>query len=91
MSQLFASDGQSIGASTSASVLPMNIHSEWIYFRINLFDLLAVQGTLRSLLQHYSSWDKEMIDQLGHGGHLCFSLDFWPDVISLDYGHAYLF
>ena len=27
MSQLFASDGQSIGASPSASVLPMNIHS----------------------------------------------------------------
>ena len=47
---------QSIGASTSASVLPMNIHSEWIYFRINLFDLLAVHGTLKSLLQHHSSW-----------------------------------
>ena len=48
-SQLFASHGQSIGASASASVLPMNIH--WlISFRIVWFDLLEVQGTLKSLL-----------------------------------------
>ena len=39
-----------IAASASASVLPMNIS-----FRINLFDLFAVQGTLKSLLQHHSS------------------------------------
>ena len=53
MSQLFASGGQSIGASVSASVLPMNIH--WlIFFRIVWFDL-AVQGTPKSLLQHHSS------------------------------------
>ena len=45
MSQLFTSGGQSIGA--SASVLSMNSH-DW-------FDLLAVQGTLKSLLQHHSS------------------------------------
>ena len=53
MSQLFTSGGQYIGASTSASVLPMNILL--ISFRINCLDLLAVQGTLRSLLQHHSS------------------------------------
>ena len=53
MSQLFASGGQSIGASVSASVLPVNIHS-LISFRIDRFDL-AVQGTLRSLLQYHSS------------------------------------
>ena len=47
MSQLFASGGQSIGASASASVLPMNI-PDW-------FDLFAVQGTLKSLLQHHNS------------------------------------
>ena len=46
-------NGQSIGASASASVLP--ICSGLISFRINWFDLLAVQGTLRSLLQHHSS------------------------------------
>ena len=51
MSWLFASGGQSIGASTS--VLPMNI--QLISFRIDLFDLLAVQGTLASLFQHHSS------------------------------------
>ena len=48
MSQLFKSGGQSIG--TSALVLLMNIHS-----RTDWFDLLAVQGTLKSLLQHHSS------------------------------------
>jgi len=51
MSRLFASDGQSIGVSASASVLPMNI--QVISFRIYWFDLLAVQGT-KSVLQHHS-------------------------------------
>ena len=55
MSHFFPSDGQSIGASTSASVLPMDIHSGLISFRIDWFDLLAVQGTLKSILQHHSS------------------------------------
>ena len=54
MSWLFASGGQSIGVSASASVLP-NEYSELISFRIDWFDLLAVQGTLKSLLQHHSS------------------------------------
>ena len=53
MSQFFASGGQSIGVSASTSVLPMN--SGLIFFRIDWFDLLAVQGTFKSLLQHYSS------------------------------------
>ena len=30
-------------------------YSEFISFRIDWFDLLAVQGTLKSLLQHHSS------------------------------------
>ena len=47
MSQLFASGGQTIGVSASASVLPMTM--------IDWFDLFAVQGTLKSLLQHHSS------------------------------------
>ena len=54
MSQLFASGGQSIGVSASASVLPMNTQ-ELISFRMDWLDLLAVQGTLNSLLQHHSS------------------------------------
>ena len=52
MNQLFASGGQSIGA--SASVLPKNIQG-LISFRIDWFDLPAVQGTLKSLLQHHNS------------------------------------
>ena len=56
MSQFFESGGQSIGASASASVPPMNIqYSGLISFRFVWFDLLAVQGTLKSLLQHHSS------------------------------------
>ena len=55
MSQFFASGGQSIGASASASVLPMNEYSGLISFRMDWLDLLAVQGTLTSLLQHHSS------------------------------------
>ena len=54
MSQLFASGGQSIGISASASVLPMNI-LDWFPLGWNGWDLLAVQGTLKSLLQHHSS------------------------------------
>ena len=52
ISQLFASGGQSIGASTSATV-PSNEYSGLISFRIDWFDL-AVQGTLKSLLRHHS-------------------------------------
>ena len=67
MSQLFPSGGQIIGA--SASGLPVNIR-DWFFFfsflfflsfflfffffRIDWLDLLAVQGTLNSLLQHHS-------------------------------------
>ena len=53
MSQFFTSGGQSIGVSASAAVLPMNLGL--ISFRIDWLDLLAVQGTLKSLLQHHSS------------------------------------
>ena len=44
---------QSIRTSALASILPMNI-SGLISFRMDRFDLLAVQGTLKSLLQHHS-------------------------------------
>ena len=52
MSHFFTSGGQSIGVSASASVLPMNIRL--ISFKMEWLDLLAVQGTLKSLLQHHS-------------------------------------
>ena len=55
-SQLFTSCGQSIGASASASneVSPSNEYSGLNLFRIDWFALLAVQGTLKSLLQYHS-------------------------------------
>ena len=49
MSWIFTSGGQSIGASASNEYLGL------ISFKIDWFDLLAVQGTLKSLLQHHSS------------------------------------
>ena len=51
MSQFFPSGGQIIGASASASILPVNIQ-DW--FRMDWFDLIAVKGTLKGLLQHHS-------------------------------------
>ena len=41
--------------SLSFSISPSNEYSGLISFRIDWFDLLAVQGTLKSLLQHHSS------------------------------------
>ena len=55
MTQLFTSGGQSIGASFSFNVSPSSEHSELISFTMDWLDLLAVQGTLKSLLQHQSS------------------------------------
>ena len=41
--------------SFSFSISPSNEHPGLICFRMDWFDLLAVQGTLQSLLQHHSS------------------------------------
>ena len=55
--------------SFSFNISPSNEHSRLIYFRM---DLLAVQGTLKSLLQHHSAkvsilWHSAFfIDQLSH-------------------------
>ena len=54
VSQLFTSGGQSIGTSASASVLSMNIQG-WFSLGVTGFNLLPVQGTLKSLLQHHDS------------------------------------
>ena len=53
ISQFFAWRDQSTGFCFSIS--PSNDYSGLISFRIDWLDLLAVQGTLRSLLQHHSS------------------------------------
>ena len=53
MSQFFASGGQSIGVSASASVLPLN-SQDW--FPLGLIGLIAlIQGTLKNLLQQHNS------------------------------------
>ena len=71
MTSLFTSGGQSTGASSSASVLP-DEYSELISFRMDWMDLLALQGTLKSLLQHHSLkasvlWDSAFfMVQLSH-------------------------
>ena len=67
---LLPSVSPSIGVSSSESVLcirwpkywsfsfsisPSNVYSGLVSFRIDWFDLFAVQGTLKSLLQHHSS------------------------------------
>ena len=41
--------------SCSFNTSPSNEHPELISFRMDWLDLLAVQGTLKSLLQHHSS------------------------------------
>ena len=59
--------------SFSFSISPSNEYSGLISFRIDWFDLLAVQGTLESLLQHHSKasilWCSKkafFMDQLSH-------------------------
>ena len=53
VSQLFTSGGQSIGVSASNSSLSSE-HPGLISFRMDWLDLLAVQGTLKSLQHHRS-------------------------------------
>ena len=54
MSQFFASGGPKYW-SFSFSITPFNEYSGMTSFRIDWLDLLAVQGTLKSLLEHHSS------------------------------------
>ena len=55
------------------NISPSNDYSGLISFRINWFDLLAVQGTLKSLLLHHS-WKHQFFDSqpsLWSDSHLC--------------------
>ena len=47
--------------SFSFSIRPSNEYSGLIAFRIDRFDLLEVQGTLKSLLQHHTSKTKSLL------------------------------
>ena len=53
INQFFASCGQNMELQLIIS--PSNEYSEWIFFTIDWLDILAVQGTIKSLLQHHSS------------------------------------
>ena len=66
VSQLFASGGQSTEASVSASVLPRHIQNS---FGIDWFDL-AVQRTLKSLLQHHGSKASILWPSLQSNSHI---------------------
>ena len=55
MSQLFASGGQSIRVPSSFNISPSSDYSGLISFKMDWLDFLAVQGTLKSLLEHHCS------------------------------------
>ena len=75
MSQLFAGGGQSTGASPLASFLPMNIQ-DWS--PLGWLDLLAVQGTLKSLLQQFKSINSSALSFL-HSPALTSIHDHWKN------------
>ena len=61
--------------SFSFSISPSNVYSGLISFRIDSFDLLAVQGTLKSLLQHQSSKELTLL----YGPALTSIHDHWKN------------
>ena len=77
MSPLFASGRQKYW-SFNFSVSLSNEHSGWIFFRIDWFDFLVVQRTLKSLLQHHCSrasilWHSAFFIGEGDGNPLQYS------------------
>ena len=75
--------------SFSFNISPSDEHPGLISFRMDWLDLLAVQGTFKSLLQHYSSkasilqWSAFCIVQLSHllgGSKITASGDFSPEI-----------
>ena len=61
VSRLFTSGGQHIGASASASVLPMNIQG-WFPLELIGCIFLLFKGTLKSLLQHHRLRDEDILE-----------------------------
>ena len=83
MSQLFPSGGQGIRVLASASVLPMIFRLT--SFRINWLDLLAVEGTLKSLFQpHKSKSSSSSVHSVLYGPTLTPIHDYWKNH-SFDY------
>ena len=67
----------------SFSISPSNEYSGLISFRMDWLDLLAVQGTLKCLLQHHSS-KRSLVLSLPYGPTLISIHDYWK-IHNLDY------
>ena len=63
--------------SFSFSISPSNEHPGLISFKMDWLDLLAVQGTLKSLLQHHSSKARRLPEFKSHKSYLV-TLIIWP-------------
>ena len=79
MSRLFTSGGLSIGALSKGQHQSFNEYSGLISFRIDWFDLFAVQGTLKSLLQHHSSKASVLVLSLLYDPVLTSIHDYWKN------------
>ena len=65
---------------------PSNKYSALIYFRIDWFDFLAVQGTLKRLLQHHSSRASILQCSAFYGPMLTSVHDYWKTIALTIYG-----
>ena len=65
--------------SFSFSISPSNIYSGLISFRIDGLDFLAVQGTLKSLLQHHSSKASSLALSFLYSPTLTSIHDYWKN------------
>ena len=69
--------------SFSFSISPSNEYSGLISFRIDWFDLFAIQGTLKSLLQHHSSkaliFNENRFQQKPCGSYRILIVASWPE------------
>ena len=74
MHWFFASGGQNLRASASASVPE---YSGLISFRFDWFELLAVRGTLKSLLQHTIQKHQFLVLSFLYGSTLTSVHDYW--------------
>ena len=65
--------------SFSFRISPSNVYSGLISFRMDWFDLLAVQGTLKSILQHHSSKASILRHSLFYSRTLTSIYDYWKN------------
>ena len=78
MKWLFTSNGQSIGT-WNFSRSPSNEYSRLVSFMIDWFDLLAVQGTLKSLRQHHNLKALVLCHSAFFMVQLSYLYDYWEN------------